>query len=356
MHIIKKLLILVIIVASFFIIHSLMQENTMIKKKIQTEIDNNTKETNKEGFQATVSEEITELQKSAEKKGLELKIKPIDTKYQDFPLREFMIKSSYNSAIINKTASKDAVLFAIGRGCRLLDFEIYTRDNVEYISYSEDPEYRTIHTGLTLSLENALIVVASNAFSNTNDPMFIQLRIKNNSKEAYNRISKLLNEVFGKKLYGNTETIKVNGSTPIKHIMGRVVIILDALSAPDYDKYGEKSLIPQVGMISGSVDLPKYSYSEYYDLTQSVIMVNNKTGRTDVKTFMMIAPPEIGGNIMTYPNKETLEKLPVQMFLVPFYRQTDELKNYEEIFNDCESSFCTLGEFMRNSNKKNAEK
>ena len=367
MHPVKKGLILVIIIASFVIIYNLFTQNEIIKMEINNQIKN----LNKEGFQAattTMKNEITELRESAEKLGLELTINPIDGKYMEYPLREFMIKSSHNSAIVNKTASADAIAFVLGRGCRLLDFEIYTRKmlngkDVEYVSYSEDPEYRKIETGLTLTLENALNAVAANAFSPPSpapgDPLFIQLRMKNNSNAAYSRISTMIDKILDKRVY----TVPVTGTTPLKDINGKVIIILDVLSAPDYNRYskclssdlGCVELKTKIGMLSGTTDLPKYSYTDFYDLSQKPIMVTPNSDRTDVKTFMMVAPPDVGGNNMTFPNEDALLKLPAQMLLVPFYKQTEDLKKYEAKFNTCKSSFCAIGPVQRASYKKNSE-
>jgi hypothetical protein len=369
MHPVKKGLILVIIIASFVIIYNLFTQNENIKKEIQKQIDVQTKEGFETTTSKTVQNEMTELRESAEKKGLELTIKPIADEYMEYPLREFMIKSSYNSAIVNNTASKDAIAFVLGRGCRLLDFEIYTRQtpngkDEEYVSYSEDPEYRKIETGLTLSLENALNAVAANAFSPPSpapgDPLFIQLRIKNNSNSAYSRISSLIDKILDKRIY----TVPVTGSTPLKDINGKVIIILDVLSAPDYNRYSKclttdlmcVPLTTKIGMLSGTTDLPKYSYMDYYDLTQKPIMIASNSDRTDVRTFMMVAPPEVGGNKMTIPNDDAMLLLPAQMLLVPFYRQNDDLKKYEAKFNTCNSSFCAIGPVQRRANRKNAEK
>lgn len=372
MHVVKKLMILFIVIASFIIIYSLNKDNAAVKTQIQNQLKEREKELLpsevKEGFSTDDKKPIDELMKSAKEQGLELTIKPVSDKYMNFPLREFMMKSSYNSAIINDSANKDAIEFVLSRGCRVLDFEIYTRKmentkEMEYVSYSEDPEYRSIKTGLTLTLEKAFVTVAANAFSKPSpaptDPLFIQLRIKNNTREAYSRISKMVNDVFGDKIYTNV----VNGSTPIKNIMGKVVIVLDAISAPDYDKYSsclttELKCVPltqSVGLLSGTVDLPKYSYTEYIDLAQTPITVDFTTDRTDVRTFMMVSPPEIGGKNMTIPSNESLLHLPIQMLLVPFYKQTKDLKLYEAKFNECESSFCPLGPIYRKSYRKNSE-
>jgi hypothetical protein len=387
MHIIKKLLILIIVLVSFVIIHRLLKENADVKAQIDKQLS----EPKKEGFASAsatqaqdpatqvkdpatqVKDPATQvkdpatkaeaemLDKSASALGRELTLKTISEKYLDFPLREFMIKSSHNSAIIGKTASTDAIDFVLKRGCRLIDFEIHTRNltnskDAEFVSYSDDPKHKSINTRLTLTLEKALMFVAANAFSGISplpdDPIFIQLRIKNNSKEMFDRTSKAITTIFGDRLYKKP----VTGSTPIKELMGKVVIILDAISSRNYEKQAnctgegvELNCIPYtqyVGLVSGTVDLPKYSYTEFYDLTAPPIMVD-KSDRTDVSRFIMITPPDVGGSNISMPDIDNLKQLPVQMLLVPFYKQTDELKRYEEIFNICKSAFCPIGYFIR---------
>ena len=361
MHIFKKLLILLIIVVSFVIIHKLLKQNSEVKDQIEKQIA----DVKKEGFvtqkDPTIKAEVEILNNSASSLGRELTLKPISEKYLDFPLREFMVKSSHNSAIIDNSASTDAIDFVLKRGCRLIDFEIYTRKlemtkETEFVSYSHDTDHKSIKTGLTLTLEKALLFVAANAFSGLSplpdDPLFIQLRIKNNSYESFNRTSKAITKIFGDRLY----TKSVTGSTPIKELKGKVIIILDAISSRDYEnqancpaddsKLGCIPYTKYVGLVSGTVDLPKYSYTEYYELTSAPIMFD-KSNRTDTSRFIMVTPPEIGGNTNLMPDIKDLKRLPVQMLLVPFYKQTEELKKYEGIFNKCESAFCPLGPFIR---------
>jgi hypothetical protein len=348
MNIVKKLLILLIVVASFLIIYRLLKQNSEVKEQINKQLS----EAKKEGFETQVKDpetkgEAENLNNEASSLGRELTLKPVSAKYLDFPLREFMIKSSFNSAIINKTASTDAIDFVLKRGCRLIDFEIHTRNltnakATEFVSYSDDPENKSIKTGLTLTLEKALLFVAANAFSGfsplPNDPIFIHLRIKNNSKEVFNRTSKAITTIFGDRLYKK----QVNGSTPIKEIMGKVIIVLDAISSRNYETQANCSpegkdinCIPfeeYVGLVSGTVDLPKYSYAEYSELRTTPIMID-KSDRTDMSRFIMVTPPEIGGNINTMPDIKNLKRMPPQMLLVPFYKQTNKLITYEKIFN-----------------------
>ena len=367
MHIVKKLLIVFIIIASFVIIYRLLKQNSEVKEQIDKQI----MEVKKEGFVAQVNDPATPatpvndpaikaetamLDKAASDLGREMLLKPIPKKFLDFPLREFMIKSSYNSAIIGETASTEAIDFVLKRGCRLIDFEIHTRNlemakETEFVSYSHGA---SLKTGLTLTLEKAMMFVAANAFSALSplpdDPIFIHLRFKNHSKEIFTRASNAITTIFGERLYRKPLT----GSTPINEIMGKVVIILDAKSSPNYEKQancdgvglGCTPYTEYVGLVSGTADLPKYTYDDYYELTSAPIMVS-QSNRTDNMRFIMITPPDSSGNINMLPDVDNLKKLPIQMMLVPFYKQNDKLKKYEEIFNKCKSAFCPLGTFIR---------
>ncbi len=375
MHIIHKLLILVILFITIYIVYSLFQKNAEIKNQFAKEIKKNedkvfegfnTKMIVAEGFdQQSAATDMSNLNDAASKMGVGLNIKPISKIYYNLPIKEFIIKSSYNSAIVGGSASKESVKFVINRGCRVLDFEIYTRIDdkgveKEYISFSEDPEYKSIKTDLDLTMDDAFVAVIGNAFTSApapKDPLFIHLRIKNHSRDAYKRIVKSLETNFGSKLYGK----KVNGSTKIGDLMDKMVIILDITSAPDYDNYGScnradgPDCIPfstYIQLRSGIVDFPKYSYIDYHELISSPITIADN-GRTDVKSFYMVTPPQVGN--VAAPTIAELAKQPCQMVLMKFYNQTSDLKDYEKIFNLCESSFCPISSLILKLHKFNSD-
>ena len=52
-------------------------------------------------------------------------IKSIDNKYAKLPIKDYCIKASYNSAITGKSVNKDMVKFALSRGCRFIDLEVF---------------------------------------------------------------------------------------------------------------------------------------------------------------------------------------------------------------------------------------
>ena len=368
-----KLLILVIFFIAIYVVYGMLQTNASIKKQIAQEIKKNEdkalEEFSNEGFSdISAAKDMSSLNDAASGLGLGLNIKSVSEKYYNFPIKEFIMKSSYNSAIVGESASKEAIKFVLKRGCRVLDFEIYTRQDdkgveKEYISFSEDPEYKSIKTDLDLTMDDAFTAVIGNAFASNSsvpapkDPLFVHLRLKNHSRDAYRRIVKSVETNFGSKLYEK----KVNGSTKIGDLMDKMVIILDITSAPDYDNYGScansdgPDCIPfsaYVQLRSGMVDFPKYSYIDYQTMISTPVLVADN-GRTDMKSFYMLTPPQIGN--VAAPTIAEFAKNPCQMVFMKFYNQTSDLKQYEEIFNTCESSFCPISSFIRKSYQSNSE-
>ncbi len=360
-----KLLILVIIFMTGYVVYNLFQKNAEIKKQMEHEIQKNENHSLEEFSDLTAAKDMSKLNDEASALGLGLDIKPVPEKYYNFLIKEFIMKSSYNSAIVGGSANKEAIKFVLKRGCRVLDFEIYTRRDDkdferEYISYSEDPQYKSINTELDLSMEDAFMTVIGNAFTSApapKDPLFIHLRIKNHSRDAYKRIVKSLETNFGSKMYNK----KVNGSTKIGDLMDKIVVILDTTSAPDYDNYGSclksdgTDCVPfsvYIQLRSGMVDFPKYSYIDYGSscMISSPISIADD-GRTDMKSFYMVTPPQVGN--VEAPTVAELAKQPCQMVLMKFYNQTPALKSYEKLFNKCESSFCLISTLIKNSRRSN---
>ena len=350
MHPIKKFLILVIVLVAIFIIYNLLKTRQAIKNNYEKEL----KEL-KEGFTETIVS-------GSEEPGVS--IAAIPSKYHELPIREFIVKSSYNSAINRENiAEKTQIKTVLERGCRLIDFEIYTRNNLEYVSYSEDPEYKSMdtenETQNRLPLSEAFNTVVGYAFTSPspspNDPLFVSLRIKNNSAETYSRIATLIDFVFKKRLYKGD----VNSATPLKKIMGKVVIIMDRTSSPEYKNYMNCSnstcykLTKYINMEAGTIGFPKYTYSDL-DTLHSPSVTPSKSGlTTDIKTFMMLTPTQI--DQLKPPNPvDAISKIFPQFLLYKFYKPGDELTAYENIFNENQTSLVPVSSIVLKDRKKNS--
>ena len=291
-------------------------------------------------------------------------ITPLPEKYLSLPIREFIVKSSYNSAINDKNvATKDQIRHILERGCRLIDFEIYTRNNLEVVSYSEDTQYQSMDTeneaSSRLSLSDAFNTVIGYAFTkpspSPNDPLFVSLRIKNNSTETYSRIAKLIEYAFKNKLYKG----KVTGETKLNQLMGKVIIVLDITSSSEY-----KSLVRcpnstpcfsnYVNIEAGNIHLPLYTYGNLDTLPQKPVMTSNQLN-TDIKTFMMITPAQMDQLNSPSP-ANIIAKVYPQFLLYKFYKPGKELQEYEDIFYSNQTALVPVSLIVGQDRTNNAAK
>ena len=79
-------------------------------------------------------------------------------------LKDYVIKSSYNSAVTGKNVNIDMVKYLLTRGVRLLDFEVLLIDDKPMITYTNDNSLETIETNNTLLLDNVFSMLATTAF------------------------------------------------------------------------------------------------------------------------------------------------------------------------------------------------
>jgi len=159
---------------------------------------------------------------------------------KDNSLRNFVIKSSFNSAYTGGFMNMNMIKYVLTRGCRFLDFEVYIKDNVPIVAYSEsttDASYTHFTSAPpALSFQGVLSTIMSNAFSDTspnpNDPLFLQLRIRTNLPGGYNAIASIIKATMNDRLYSGV----VTPDTQITELLKKIVLIVDNTSAPDYQK------------------------------------------------------------------------------------------------------------------------
>jgi hypothetical protein len=371
MHIVKKFIVLFIIVIASYILYNLFKQRSENRIASAAEIKSATETAAKAAVReglfginsivpaATPEEEVKSLPIGG------VNIQAIPETQLDLPLREFIVKSSYNSGISGKFASIHALRYVLGRGCRLLDFEIYTREGSEYVSFANDDEFSSLGTNnrepYRLKLTNALNMIGGSAFSSDSpspgDPIFIQLRVKNNNKETYTRIAKAIDFAFNNRL----ATESINSSTPIRRIMGKVVIIMDKSSSPDYKNYtscdtgetGCLSLDKYIDLESGTTELSKFLYTDFDKISKNKVMPASSGNASDITTFTMITPSQFD-EISSPKPEETLKNYYSQFLLYKFYEPDENLTAYEDLFNTNKSSFMPMSAFIAISNRKNA--
>ena len=354
MHILKKMLILVIVFVTIYIIHYLLKTRNTLKLKAQQELEKK----HVEGFG---EDEIQKVMQSNEP----VAIDAVLDKFLDLPLREFIVKSSYNSAISGTFANQEMIRILLQRGVRLLDFEIYTDTNIEYVSYSNDNDF-TMSTvnepSDRLSLASALETVNAYSFimpsPSPNDPLFLSLRVKNklsDQKDVYKRIADILNTTFPNRLYQDSsgKAIDVNGSTPFKDIMGKIVIIFDTENKlSDYPnsctdtENACSEIYPFVNIPANiATGLPIYNYNDVTTKYHERVLQQGDGFGTTINTFVMVAPP-VDDIIQIPPPKEVINSSFPQFILYKFYIQNANLAEYEDIFNQANSSFVPISSFL----------
>ena len=112
----------------------------------------------------------------------------------ELPIQNYIIKSSYNSAMdAHDYASKDAIKYVLGRGCRFLDFEVVfdpKKPNAAYVGKVTGKRNEGIDSNNLLLFDDAFDTILSYGFSkptpNPNDPLFIHLRIRPLIKQSLN--------------------------------------------------------------------------------------------------------------------------------------------------------------------------
>ena len=354
MHILKKILILVIVFVTIYIIHYLLKNRNTIKLKAQQELE-------KKRVEGFGEDEIDKVIQSNEP----IAITAVLDKFLDLPLREFIVKSSYNSAISGTFANPEMIRILLQRGVRLLDFEIYTDTNIEYVSYSKDNEF-TMSTANEpserLSLASALETVNAYSFimpsPSPNDPLFLSLRVKNklsDQKDVYKRIADILKTTFPNRLYQDSsgKAIDVNGSTPFKDIMGKIIVIFDTEGKiTNYQEYCADAknacseIYPFVNIPANiATGLPIYNYNDITTKYHERVLQQGDGFGTTINTFVMVAPP-VDDIIQIPPPKEVINSSFPQFILYKFYIQNANLAEYEDIFNQANSSFVPISSFL----------
>lgn len=212
-------------------------------------------------------------------------ISNINISSNTFPLKEYVIKSSYNSAYSGTLVSTTQVKHILKRGCRFLDFELFFIDEKAQVAFSTDPYRRTIDSDNSILLSDVFDTLITDGFANapnSGDPLFIQLRIKskpNLDSGIFPLIVASIHSKLGNRMYQGT----VDGNTQITDLMGKIILVIDQKVCPEFLKYND--LVSLTNMVSAGKTLHKYDYSTTIQLLATPF-TSNPDGTTDVITTM----------------------------------------------------------------------
>ena len=197
-------------------------------------------------------------------------INPQDSQSK-FKLRDYYIKAAYNAfnpdKFKNSTVSMDACLYALARGCRFIDFEVFSVDNQPVIASSSVNSFNYKETYNHIPVSDAFEVIGSYAFSgskcpNPGDPFIIHMRIMSQNITMYDNLAKIITQsktvarnLLGPK-YGREYQSKDLGNENLSDFKGKIILIVDGTN-PVYRK---TKLFELINMSSNTMFLAKYTY------------------------------------------------------------------------------------------------
>jgi hypothetical protein len=197
-------------------------------------------------------------------------INPEDSQSR-FKLRDYYIKAAYNAfnpdKFKNSTVSMDACLYVLARGCRFIDFEVFSVDNQPVIAASSVNSFNYKEMYNHIPVSDALEVLGSYAFSgskcpNPGDPFIIHMRMMSQNITMYDNLAKIIMQsksvarnLLGPK-YGREYQTKDLGNENLSDFRGKVILMVDGTN-PVYRK---TKLFELINMSSNTMFLSKYTY------------------------------------------------------------------------------------------------
>ena len=197
-------------------------------------------------------------------------INPADSQSK-FKLRDYYIKSAYNAfnpdKFKNSNVSMDALLYVIARGCRFIDFEVFSVENQPVIASSSVNSFNYKETFNHIPVSDAFEVLGSYVFSgskcpNPSDPFIIHMRLMSRNVTMYDNLAKIISQsktmarnLLGPK-YGREFQTKDLGNENLLDFKGKIILMVDGTN-PIYRK---TKLLELINMSSNSLFLSKYTY------------------------------------------------------------------------------------------------
>jgi hypothetical protein len=344
-HILRKFLIIITLFIASIIIYNLIQERISLSN-VKDDFETFSLLSNAKGEYKNFNNQLNDNVKITNYNG-DLHL----------PLKEYSIKSSFNSAVSGSFVSIDMIKLLLSRGCRFLDFEIFIIDDIPHISYTTDSSYTTRDTDNTILLFDALSSISANAFvqdiPNPKDPLFIHLRVKSDDPKSLKLIAACIDATIYKsgKLYSD----KINDNTTLNDIMGQVLFLIDNTTLSNYNSL-TKCSINEVGCFnidnyinakSNNLFYSKKKIIDIIDSENNNPSVNPDSGLTDNIKRITIALPETNPNSPIFSNsninnpdiRDLIYNHSTQIVGFKYYNIDDEFIEYENFFDFFKSAF-----------------
>lgn len=361
MDYLRKMLILIVILGFSYIIFRLIQKRGQLLSTMNKQLSG---QLDKESFLglptfnifATADSELKKMSITDPGPG----IVNFNHKKSNLPLKEYIIKASYNTPFSGSYVSLDTIKYVLSRGCRFIDLEVYLINDAVYVAQSTEPDNISIDSKNQLLLDDVLECIVINAFTspspNPLDPLFVQLRMKTDDPNIYKYTAMIVDKNFSNKLYTNKDgSHTVDPLTDkLGDLMGKIVLVVDKTVAPKYntfpncDKNKRSSpcynLDNYVGMVAGSQFIRTNTYTDLTNQSTKPIVINNN-GITSQVAVERIAIPNLISNVVNPDPNIFIKKYGVQIICYPFYLKDSNLANYEMLFSENKSAFVTFAQY-----------
>lgn len=271
-------------------------------------------------------------------------ITSLQPKYGKLPIKDYCIKSSFNSATTGKHVHENMIKYVLMSGCRFLDFEIFcVRKNnnfVPVIAESDDPEFKEFSTINSIGLDKAFRTIITNAFSETSpnkkDPLFLHLRIKSKDSGCYSAVAKLIETILKPRLYD----AQVDRDTKMSQLLGKIIIVVDKTIHRDYKNYAKCNhaetkcydLSNYTNVESGSQTINLMSLVDIENGTTSPVLIKDDNISTTSNRCKLVLPFE---NITNNPSmRKMVLNQGAQMVGYRYHLNDKNLEDCQIFFND----------------------
>ena len=316
----KKIIILFAIIICFYIIYRLIQRRQQLLS-----IDPLKSESN------LVKEQFQDVMPTIQNNSV-----------MDLPLKEYIIFSSWNSCVDSgNNVSLNQLEKVMKHGCRFLDFEIYNIDGNPEVGYSSTGYVATMKMpeieSNTISFMDVCKKIASTNTPNSNDPLFLHLRIKSRD---YTIMEKISSAIIGSGIENKLYEYDVNKNTILSKLSNKFIIIVDKTYVPELEKNacpkGCKSDIRElIGLFSGTINFPSIKLS--HQLVQDKRPLQKEEyNTTNADKFTMVTQ-DLGTHHQTFNTdqwKSLIIEHKVQVIPYKFYYKDDALTEYMNFFSD----------------------
>jgi hypothetical protein len=356
MNIYKKIFIALIIIIFSYIFWRLISKRNQIIKNIEPFSFNILPD--------TANSQLNKLKDTI----LKIDMNSLPVTYYNLPMMDFCIKGSYNSAYTGKFINIDMLIYQLSRGCRFFDFEVFYIENPEsrifspQVAYSTDKKYSTMDCENSILLDNILSALVSNAFStqnspNNKDPLFINLRIKSNNNKVYKAVASSVDYTIKNKLY----TGKITKKTPMKDLMGKIVLCIDKTVNYSYKDYTNcdktdktcYDLKKYTNIESGSENMILNRYTNILNKKNVSLIIKDDNLSTNTSSMNLVLPDTMPENAPNPDIQQFIIDHGCQIVPFKFYQKDDNLYKYEEFFNDTKGGTVPLSVAIMYFKKKN---